>query len=277
MKKNYELLTFESVSFYFLKLILMKCIIPVAWYATRLYPITQNFPKALIEVWWKPMIDWVLEKVLEIWIDDIYVVSNNKYYKHFEDWKNQKKISDNIQITILNDWTLSNEDKLWAIWDLEFVRKNANIDDDVLVILWDNLFEFSLKDSFDLFNSKRQTVVIGHDVKTLENAKRFGVMELDWQNKVLSFEEKPENPKSSFISIWVYFYPKKIFNLLPKYIEDQKNEKDPIKQKKWNDAPGNFPSWLVKKWFDVYATVHPEKWYDIGTLESLEQAKKDFK
>ncbi len=127
----------------------MKCIIPVAWYATRLFPLTENFPKALIEVGNKTMLDYVIEKVLEIWIDDIHIVSNNKYFPHFEEWK--KNHNYDVNITIYNDWTLSNDDRLGAIWDINFVKEQANIDDDVLVVLWDNLFEFSLQDTFELF------------------------------------------------------------------------------------------------------------------------------
>ena len=126
----------------------MKCILLCAGYATRLFPLTENFPKALLKVGGRSIIDYTLDKVNKIDdIDAIYLVTNAKYTKHFEDWANEKN---NIKpITVFNDGTTSNDDRLGAIGDIQFVIENANVDDDILVLATDNLFEFELTDFYN--------------------------------------------------------------------------------------------------------------------------------
>ncbi len=241
----------------------MKAIILAAGYATRLFPLTKDFPKPLIPIAGKPMIDYIIKNIEEIGINEIFVVTNNKFANAFEEWVQKKQR--NSKIEIINDETMSNDDRLGAIGDIQFVIKKKKIEEDLLIIGGDNMIKFSLKEAYELFKQKRKSVVIGYDVKDKEKAKSYAVLEIDDNKKVLEFVEKPQNPKSTFCGICVYFYPKEVLKLIDQYLEEGNIP----------DAPGNLPAWLITK-DEVYAKTHDEKWYDVGGFESLKEAKEDY-
>jgi len=251
----------------------MKAIILAAGYATRMFPLTENFPKPLITVAWKAIMDYVIAKIVHLWINDISIVTNDKYCSHFEIWAKQYNDAD-FALSILNDHTLSNQDRLWAIGDIQFTIDQKNIDDDVLIVLWDNLFTFTLEEAYSLFKEKARSVIIWYDVKNIEFAKKLWNLTLDW-NRLTNFVEKPENPASTLSSSGIYFYPQNVVRLFKYYIDEWNQIQDQIARQKWKDAPGNFLAWLLKK-EDVFVKVHDSWWYDIGTFETLKQAKEDF-
>lgn len=241
----------------------MKAIILAAGYATRLFPLTKNFPKPLIKINNKPMINYVLGKAEEIGVKEVFVVTNEKFGGQFEEWA--KSYNGQAKVSIINDHTLSNEDRLGAIGDIQYTIEQANIDDDILVIASDNLFKFSLYNALNLFRKTNKSTIIAYDVKEKEEASKMGVVSIDETKKVTSFVEKPESPATTLCAIAVYFYPKNILPLIKRYLDEGHNK----------DAPGNLPAWLIKE-DEVYCQVHEEKWYDIGGFEKLKQAKEDF-
>ena len=245
----------------------MKAIILAAGYGTRLYPLTKNKAKPLIEVAGKSMINHIMEKIKEVEeVDKVIVITNNKFYNQFVEWANN--YNSNIPIKILNDGTLSNDDRLGAIGDINFAVNKENIDDDLLIINGDNIFQFSLKEMCETFKQKNQYVISLYDVKTTEEAKKFGIVDLDETSKVIEFKEKPEQPKSTLASIGIYFYGKQIRNLISQYLAEGGN----------TDRTGDLVEWLHKK-EHVYGFVFDkpeEKWFDIGSFESLEQANKEW-
>ncbi len=240
----------------------MKAIILAAWYATRLFPLTENFPKPLIEIWWKPIINHILEKLETINITEANIITNNKYFEHFVKRKNKQKTP--IKINILNDKTLNHKDKLWAIWDTLFTIENWNINEDTLIICWDNLFKFDLTKAYNLFQETKKAIIISYDVKDIENAKNFWVIETNW-NKIINFEEKPQNPTSTLISSCIYFFPKKTLLSIKKYISDWNNE----------DAIWLFIKRLLSK-EELLTYSYESERYDIWTFNNLENAKKSF-
>ena len=267
--KNNQIKKFLNV-----KLFSMKALILAGGYATRLFPLTENFPKPLLEINKKPMMDYILDKIGEIWINEIFVITNNKYYSHFENRANQKKSSD-FSIKIINDHTLSNGDRLGGVWDIIYTIQQENLDDDLLVVWWDNLFKFSLEKSYKLFKEKNQTVIIWYDVQSLEYAKSFGIISIDESGKVVDFTEKPQDPKSTLAAICLYYYPKHILLYFTKYLQEADNLGDTEKRQKMLDWPWNFPARLYKQ-TDVYACVHTEKRYDVWTFDALKQATTDY-
>ena len=127
----------------------MKAIVLVAGYASRLYPLTLNTPKALLTLNNITLLDYLMEKVSELdVIDEVILVSNQKFYKNFIEWK--KTYTGNKKITILNDGTTTNENRLGAIGDTEFAIQKLNIDDEIMLLVSDNYFTFSLKDFYNL-------------------------------------------------------------------------------------------------------------------------------
>jgi glucose-1-phosphate thymidylyltransferase len=242
----------------------MKAIILAAGYATRLYPLTENFPKPLLKINNKPMINYIMEKIEELGIEEVFVVTNNKFTSHFEEWARHYK-GKAKKITVINDKTTSNDDRLGAIGDIDYTIKQGKINDDLLIIGGDNLFKFSLKNAFALFRKNNKPTIVGYDVKQLELAKKYGVIKTDANKKVLSFVEKPAVPESTFCAICVYFYPKQTISEIARYLKEGNNK----------DAPGNLPAWLIKHG-EVYAETYSDRWFDVGGFDSLKEAKEEY-
>jgi glucose-1-phosphate thymidylyltransferase len=243
----------------------MKAIILCAGYATRLYPLTKDQPKPLLEIAGKPIAEHIIRKIEEIDdINEIFIITNNKFSGHFERWT--ENFESKKKLTVVNDQTMSNEDRLGSLGDIQFVIKEKNVDDDILVVAGDNLFEFSLKEINELFKKTNQTVVALYDVKDKELAKQYGIVTIDNNNKMIGFVEKPEQPPSTLSSTGIYFYPKEIIPLLMDYGEHGEN----------TDKAGNFLADLYKQ-HDIYCYVSKKTWLDIGSKQQLEEARKNFK
>ena len=243
----------------------MKCILLCAGYATRLFPLTENFPKALLEVGKRPLLDYILDDVNEInEVDEIYLVTNAKYTPHFEKWAESKN---NIKpISVLNDGTYNNDDRLGAIGDILFTLKNKKVDDDVIAIAGDNLIDFKLTDFVQYAKEKNSPAIAIKEHEWNDELKRFGIAEIDENNKVIGFEEKPADPKSNCVAYAEYIYPQNTLKLFDKYIK----EGNP------SDAPGNFIKFLHKE-TDVYGFKFTGECYDVGTHESLALVNEIFK
>ncbi len=235
----------------------MKCILLCAGYATRLFPLTENFPKALLKVGGRAIIDYTLDKVNEIEsIDQIYLITNAKYTPHFEAWANEKN---NIKpITVINDGTSSNDDRLGAIGDIDYTIKKCDIDDDILVLATDNLFEFKLKDFYEFYETKNSPCVCVKSENDVELLKRVGVAELDNDRKIIGFVEKPSEPKSNFAVYAEYIYPKSVLPMIKQYLEEGNS----------SDAPGNLVAYFYSR-IPTYAYEFKGECFDVGTHQSL--------
>lgn len=241
----------------------MKCILICAGYATRLFPITKNFPKALIKVGERPIIDYIIEKVNEVdEIDEIFVVTNDKYYNHFVDWNVSKN---NIKpIKILNDYTSNNEDRLGAIGDINYTILEEKINDDIMVIAGDNLFDYKLTDVMDFYKNKQSVIVCCKESQDIDSLKASGVAIIDEKTfKILNLVEKPEIPPSNLIVYATYIYPKNIVKIIDKYLIDGNKP----------DAPGYLVEYLYNK-IDVYAYKFSDNCFDVGTHEALEEVNR---
>ena len=243
----------------------MDAIILAAGYATRLYPLTLNTPKPLLSVGGKPILERIIEKLSEVdEIDNIHVVTNNKFYDHFVEWR--RKFPSTKNIHVINDGTLSNEDRLGALGDIKFTLEKQNINDDVLIIAGDNLFEFSLKDFVKSHKEHGSSLVAFYDLKDpMKLANKFGVGIIDENKRVINFEEKPEQPKSSLASTGCYVYDKEAIQIL----------KDGIGDEHFNDNSGNFIVHLLDV-SKVHAYVFDEGWFDIGSHEDFKEADRIY-
>ena len=243
----------------------MKAIILAAGYATRLYPLTKDKPKPLLEIAGKPIIDHIMRKIEKIdEIDKIFIVTNDKFYGHFEDWLSEFK--SNKKIKIINDKTTSNEDRLGSLGDVNFVIDREKVKDTIIVVAGDNLFEFSLKEFVDSHKKHNKSAVALYDVRDKELAKLYGIVGVNKENRMIEFEEKPSEPKSTLASTGVYIYPPHVLLMLQDFVKKYKN----------SDKAGNFLEWLHKK-EHVYCYITEKKWFDIGNLEQLEKARKEFR
>lgn len=243
----------------------MKAIVLAAGYATRLYPLTEDRPKPLLEVAGKTIMDYIMEKLEKVEsLSEVFIVTNDKFFQHFSKWKQDSNYSK--LITIYNDGTTTNENRLGAIGDIQFVVEQAKIDDDLLIIAGDNLFDFELNDFANFFENVNFDCITTYRETNPSILRRAGVIEVDNNSKVLSFEEKPENPKSNYAVPAFYLYQSATLPLLKKYLNEGNNP----------DAPGHFIPFLLRH-KDVYAYKFEGRRYDIGTIESYEEVQKIFK
>lgn len=234
----------------------MKCILLVAGYATRLYPLTLDKPKALLEVGGRPILDHIYDEICTIdAIQEILLVSNEKFYSHFAAWAAGKAAFP--AITVLNDGTTSDENKLGAIGDIRFVLHNEQIHEDILVMAGDNIFTFPLKDFYKFYQNTGTDCICAHTVDDIHTLQRMGVAILDASGRVLDMEEKPQHPKSNIAVDPFYIYRRDTLPLFDTYIDEGNKP----------DAPGYFPSWLHKR-KEVYAFCFHGECYDIGTPDS---------
>ena len=238
----------------------MKCIILCAGYATRLYPLTENFPKPLLEVKSKAIIDHLIDD-LETGnkINQYIIVSNHKFYNHFVDWKKNRK----EDIVVLDDGSTSNETRLGAVKDIYFAIEKLNINEDIIVLAGDNLLEFSLNEFISFYENKNKSSIMTYFESELSVLKKCGVVEFDEDNKVVSMEEKPQNPKSNYAVPPFYIYKKEDLYLFKKGLESGCKV----------DAPGHYVEW-VSKHTDIYAYIMPKKRIDIGTLEDYKKVNE---
>lgn len=244
----------------------MKCILLCAGYATRLFPLTENFPKALLEIEeGKPLLDYILEEVNTIEeIDEIYCITNNRYFPHFKKWQESK--SNKKKITVINDQTNSNDDRLGAIGDIKYTIDQMKVDDDLLIIAGDNLFNYALKDVVTYYQTKKSPVVCGKEISDRELLKRFAVATVDKDNKLIELVEKPEEPKSNIAVYATYLYPRKVIPMIETYLKEG-NKKD---------APGYLVEYLYKR-TPVYVYSFQGDCFDVGTHESLKEVRELYR
>lgn len=242
----------------------MKALILAAGYGTRLAAIAKDTPKPLLQVAGKGLIDHTVNKLKTApGLTEIVVVTNNKFDGVFTQWA---KTHTDVKIRIVNDGTNTPEERLGSVGDINFVWKNEAQLDDWLIIGGDNLFDQDLGRFMAMARAKTPAVTIGlYDIKVVADAVKFGVSAVDESDRVTSFEEKPKEPKSSLITMCLYYFPKETLSYIGEY----------AKESKALDAAGSYIQWLVQK-KTVYGFQFSGKWYDIGSVESLKEAQAHF-
>lgn len=245
----------------------MNILILAAGYATRLYPLTLNKAKPLLEVAGKPMIEWVLDNLSPIQgIENVYVVTNNKFANDFQAWADDYSQRPSAPtFKIINDRSMDDTDKLGAIGDINLVVGQENLaTSDLIVVAGDNLFSESLEGFADAVKGKK-AVLATYDVKDLEAIKKYNAIETNADGVITHFEEKPTVPKSTNTGIALYYFSREVVDLFPKYIAEGNNP----------DQPGRFIQWLYTR-VPVHTYPVPGIWFDIGSKETLDEANSVF-
>ena len=241
----------------------MKCLILAAGYATRLYPLTENFPKPLLKVGDKTILDWLIDDIdVSGEVDEYVVISNHKFAHHFVQWAQTKK----QKITVVDDGTDSNETRLGAVKDIQFAIEKLGLDDDMLVIAGDNLLDFSLVRFVRYAKQKQASCIMRYYEPETKKLVKSGVVTIDENDLVLRMTEKSPEPESNWCTPPFYYYTAKDAGLV----------KEGIAAGCGTDAPGSYIAWLCTQ-TKVYAMEMPGSRYDIGNLESYEQVQKQYK
>jgi len=235
----------------------VKAIVLAAGYATRLRPLTDARAKELLPVGGRPIIDWIVDAITAVdSVDEIHVVTNSRKSGAFARW------AEGRNVVVHDDGTTSNEDRLGAIGDMLYVIERAKLDDDLLVIAGDNLFEFNLAEYVAFWQSKGvASAVAVRDVGSLELASHYGIVALGDDGRVLDFEEKPADPPSTLAATATYLFHREHARLVRGYLEGEHGA----------DQPGRFVGWLQRH-EPVYGWLFDATWYDIGNHEQLLEA-----
>lgn len=246
----------------------MKAIILAGGFAKRLWPLTKDQAKPLLPIAGKPMIAHTMEKIFEIdEADKIFISTNKKFEPNFRSWLEEFQTKGaKGEIKLIIEPTLSEDEKLGSIGAVNFLLEQEKIDDDVLIISADNVFESSLLEMYRIFKEKRIAVNGLYDCKSKKTAQEQGTVIIDENNMFSGFEEKAKEPKSTLISMGVYFLPKEILGLFGKYIKEGNNR----------DSFGYFVRWLMEK-EGVLGFVVSGRWFDIGWIESYREADEWFR
>ena len=239
----------------------MTSIILAAGYATRMYPLTLNYPKPLLDVGGKKIIDWLIEDLEKSGVERTVVVSNHKFISQFQAWAEGRE-----NIIVLDDGSEDNDHRLGAVKDIEFAIEKANIDDDIVVLAGDNVLNFSLSSFIDYGREKKTSCIMRHEENDKNKLRKTGVIEINEDELVLNMEEKPKEPKSNWAVPPFYYYTK----------EDKDLIKEGIASGCGTDAPGSFVSWLVKT-RPVHAYRMIGERFDVGSIEGYEKIKKEYK
>ena len=240
----------------------MKCLILAAGYATRLYPLTENFPKPLLKVQDKTILDWLVDDIDGAGLVDEYIViSNHKFARHFQEWAAGKR----QKITVVDDGTSTNETRLGAVCDIRFAVDSLGLTGDMLVIAGDNVLDFSLQRFVRYADAKRTSCVMRFEEPNEERLHKCGVLEIDGNDRIMSMEEKPAQPKSHWVCPPFYYYTAEDAARIPAAIADGCG----------TDAPGSFIAWLCRH-TSVHAMEMPGRRYDIGNLQSYEEVQQQY-
>ena len=241
----------------------MKCLILAAGYATRLYPLTENFPKPLLDVGGKTILDWLVDDIDTAGLVDEYVViSNHKYAHHFDAWAKTKT----MKVTVVDDGTSSNETRLGAVKDIQFAIDKLGLDDDMLVIAGDNVLDFSLTKFVRYAAEKQTSCIMRYFEPSDRKLTKCGVVAVDENDRIESMEEKPAQPKSHWCCPPFYYYTRQDARLVEKGIASGCG----------TDAPGSYIAWLCTQ-TPVHAMEMPGKRFDVGNLESYNRIKEEYK
>jgi len=240
----------------------MKCLILAAGYATRLYPLTENFPKPLLKVGDKTILDWLIGDIEGSGlVDQFIVISNHKFAGHFEKWAAGRS-----NILIIDDGTSTNETRLGAVCDIQFAIESLHLDTDLMVIAGDNVLDFSLQKFVSYAALKGTSCVMRYFEPDAARLRKCGVLLTDAEDRVLNMEEKPSEPKSNWCCPPFYYYTREDAALIPQGISSGCG----------TDAPGSFIAWLCQR-SPVHAMQMPGRRYDIGNLESYRKVSEEYK
>jgi glucose-1-phosphate thymidylyltransferase len=242
----------------------MKNIVIAAGYATRLYPLTENFPKPLLKIGERSILDRILDDVDGIEdIDEHIIVTNHKFAEIFNNWVSERKQKPGTKpIRIIDDGTTDNENRLGAVKDLLLAIDEFGINDDIMVLAADNVLDFSFQGFVNFFKQKNTSVIMCHHEPELYKLQRTGVIAVDDDMKVLEMQEKPEHPVSNWAVPPFYIYKKNDLPLI----------RDCLNHGCGFDAPGNLAHYLVNA-TTIHAWIMPGSRYDIGSLDSYKEAQ----
>jgi len=242
----------------------MVCLVLAAGYATRLRPLTENYPKPLLCVKGKTILDWLLDDIDATGcVDRTIVVSNHRFVEPFQKWTSNKRLASEVEV--LDDGTFTNETRLGAVKDIELAIVNAQPNDDLLIVAGDNLLDFSLAHFIAYAKRKATSCVMRYHERELGKLRQAGVASIDEKERVIRMEEKPAEPFANWCLPPFYFYRREDLPWILKAVQSGCG----------TDAPGSLVAWLYTV-IPIHAMEMPGRRYDIGDIVSYRAACEQY-
>lgn len=243
----------------------MIAVILAAGYGTRMYPLTEQTPKALLPIGSSSILGLLLQKLAPSAMEmkKILLVSNHRFAEPFQQWFSNTRVP--APWAVLDDGSTSDENRLGSVGDMAFALREGKVDEDLLLLGSDNLFEGKLTDFMEFAREKNAITLGAYPLPDLTLASKYGVLEQDPSGKITAFEEKPARPASRLVSTAIYFFPRTALPQVLEYVSSSKTA----------DTLGAFIAWLIAR-ETVYAYRFPGKWFDIGDIASYKHAQETF-
>ena len=240
----------------------MKAFLLAAGYATRMYPLTRERAKPLLEVGGRSILDHLLDRVLALEdLSEVVVIGNARFADQLEAWRESVDVA--VPLRVLNDGSRDDGDKLGAIGDIAFALGEVPLaGEDWLVAAGDNLLGFDLRPLQRRFLAQRRPTLVLRQVERAGGPSPYNEVTLGEERRVLRFREKPTDPQTDLAAIALYFFTHEVAELLGRYLAEGGNP----------DAPGHFIAWLVER-VEVGAVRFEGDWFDIGSLAGLERTR----
>ena len=237
----------------------MRAVVLAAGYATRMYPLTQHQPKPLLPVGRRVVLDWTMDALHQVpGLTEIVLVSNARFAAQFKAWIATYRHTWSLPVRLVNDGSTMDEQRRGAIRDLLLVLKDTGTDEPLLVTAGDHITDWDLRSlaAFGASHAPAMTVT-AYRLPDLQDASRFGIIDVDREQRIIGCEEKPQRPRSNLAMICLYYMPPAVFPRLTEYLATGHNA----------DAPGHFIVWLSRQ-EPVYGWLTGGKFFDIGTLDT---------
>lgn len=245
----------------------MNALILAAGYGRRMGEITTKIAKPLLPVKGRPVIGRLADQLFATGrITRLTVITNAYYYDQFAAWVQSLGRDD---VTLLNDGSTTNDNRLGAIADLKLAVDQAPPRGPVLVMAGDNIYTFPLERFIAFHERKRTDVVVARHLPDIEKLRKTGVVTLDAADRVVDFEEKPEHPKSEYGVPCMYILTEPSLGLIGNYLDAFGGDRGK------SDAPGHFIAWLHKQ-TPVHAYRFSEPMHCIGDAASYERVQRQF-
>ena len=235
----------------------LTAILLAAGYATRLYPLTKDQPKALLPLDDGVILDEICASLPLGKAAQCVLVTNHRFAEQFRAWQRARQAA----VQIVDDGTSTVDSRLGAIRDLQLARTEGRAEGDLVVLGTDNLFRWPLHEFVAQAQRRRPAPSVAlWQAPSPQDASQFGVVILDNEGRITSFAEKSPTPPSALVATCVYYFPASMCGKIEEFLASGENA----------DAPGFFIKWLAER-MPVYGIPMSSMWYDIGTIQAYEE------
>lgn len=245
----------------------MNAVVLCAGFATRMAPLTENFPKPLLPVAGRPVIDYLMGQLAEMArLSAVHIVTNDRFFNHFVQWRQQWQKSNQpgtIAVEIHNDGATANENRLGAAADLQLAMKKIGQPSKLVVSAGDNIYRFDLSPLWQQFLQGDHHRIVALPEADPGRLKKTGVLQLADDDRVLQLQEKPRTPPSNWVCPPLYFLQPSAVVQLDAFLATSEDR----------DAPGHFIAYLCRQQ-PVYAFRLTSSRLDIGSIDTYRLADR---